>query len=104
MSNGRKKLSATFASAILVAASALVATPAPAQYGPGPVSEPYCCNVNGCGWGTLSGPGWGYDCCYYDGYRWYSLHVWGTDDCYIYPPYQSPDEAGDRVSQEQAGQ
>jgi len=100
MPNGRKKLSAIFASSFLVAASALVATPAPAQYGPGPISDPYCCNVYGCGFGTAYGPGYGYACCVNDGWGWYSVHVWGTDQCYLVPPYQSPKQSSDRPSTE----
>ena len=108
MPNGRRRLFSTFASSILLGASMLAATPAPAQTGgEGGWNNPYCCNVTGCGWGTLYGPGYGYSCCFNDGYGWYSLHAWGTDACYIYPPYQSPDQPTDRVSQgpaEPAGQ
>lgn len=99
MLNVRKKLSAIFGSSILVASSAFVTTPAFAQYGIGPSSEPYCCNVNGCGWGREFGTGNSYSCCYNDGWGWYSAHPWGFDQCYIFPPYQSPDEATDSASQ-----
>lgn len=99
MPNGRRKLSSIFASSILAAASALtVATPAPAQYGPGPISDPYCCNVYGCGFGTTYGPGYGYACCYNDGWGWYSAHVWGYDRCYLAPPYESSKNAANGAS------
>lgn len=100
MLNGRKRVFARIAGSMLLATASLVTAPAPAQTGDPGWNDPYCCNVNGCGWGTTSGPGWGYDCCYYNGSGWYSLHSWGTDACYIYPPFQSPDEADDRVSKE----
>ena len=46
MSNGRKRIFATFASSALLAAAALAATPAPAQTGSGTGEEdnPVTCN------------------------------------------------------------
>lgn len=97
MMNGRKRVFATFAGSIVLAASTLVATPAPAQYGGGS-SQPYCCSAAGCGFGNQYGNGYGYNCCYNDGYGWYSAHVWGYDACYMCPPDQSAKQSGERPS------
>lgn len=97
MPNARKSLSA-FASSILLAASALVASPAPAQTGDGNPSgsDIYCCSVSGCAFYYMSGPGT--SCCYWAGYAWWAqTNHWDLERCTL-PMFQSPGEADDTAA------
>ncbi len=95
MLNGRQKVVARIASSILLAASALVATPAPAQTGGGTDSEYdwYCCSASGCGYYYQTG--YGVSCCYWAGYAWWDNNAhWGLEPCTL-PMFQAPGEADD---------
>ncbi|HEY0132020.1 MAG TPA: hypothetical protein VGB57_11510 [Allosphingosinicella sp.] len=81
MLNGMKRLFATFAASTLLAASALVATPASAQTGGGGGPD-RCYAVNS-----------PYDCCEYieEWGGWYRFYVWGMEPCNAYWAPVEPD-------------
>lgn len=85
MLNRKKRLISSFASPILIAASTLVATPAPAQTSGGGVSY-HCYDPSTGGYG-----GWGYGCCEYDVYSggWYRMYATHWEPCT--PPDYSPE-------------
>lgn len=96
MLKGMKKLSAAFASSVLLAASTLVATPAPAQTGSGGGAGCYCLqwsHLGGCGYWDEDGNwrDYTYDqCCYY-----YPYYIIGPPppECgggYEYQPSEDP--------------
>jgi len=99
MLNRRKRLFATFAASILVAASGLVAAPAPAQTGGGGGDNYYNCNdITSGGYGTYP---WGYGCCQYDAWSggWYRMYVTHWEPC-TGPYGEAPEEPTVRPSQE----
>jgi hypothetical protein len=97
MLNESKRVLRTFAASILLAASTLVATPAPAQTGgwSGGYDDYECCTISGCP--PSSGP---YDgCCVYYEWAggWYRHFVTHSEPC---DPYGGATEPADRPSQE----
>ncbi|HYW16083.1 MAG TPA: hypothetical protein VE891_08015 [Allosphingosinicella sp.] len=100
MRNAGKRLFGIFASSGLLAVSAMVATPAPAQTGGGGYSY-HCYDPSTGGYGE-----WGYGCCEYDVYSggWYRMYATHWEPCT--PPSYSPESAdpASRVSVEPAGQ
>lgn len=104
MPNGRKRLFATFAGAVLAAASLTpaVAAPAPADTSVGAEENYYpgCYDVTTGGQYPYGG---GYNCCVYDEawQGWYIMYATHWEPCT--PPYGAP-EIGDGASRETAGQ
>lgn len=96
MLNGRRKAFGGFAGSILVAASSLVAAPAPAQTGGG-VDYYNCYDPTG----GNGGYGYGYGCCQYDEAwgGWYRMYATHMEPC-TGPYGQAPEEPADRPSQE----
>lgn len=89
MTNRGKRTFAAFASAILLAASALIATPVSAQSGGG---EYVYYNCNDPTTGSTGGYyGSGYGCCEYDPWLegWYRRYSWGYESCT--PPWEAPE-------------
>jgi hypothetical protein len=96
MPNGNKRLSATFAASISLAASGLVAAPAQAQTGGGGGYYYGCDDITT---GSTGGYGYGYGCCRYEeGWGWYRMYTTHWEACD--PPYQSPDEPADRPQEQ----
>jgi len=104
MSNGRKRLFAAFAGAVLAAASLTpaVAAPAPADTSVGAEENyPYGCHDI-----TTGGYGYGYGqgCCHYDEAwgGWYIMYATHWEPCT--PPYGAPADGASHESAEPAGQ
>jgi hypothetical protein len=95
--DGRNRLAGTIASSILMAASALVATPASAQAGGGTGYDDYpgCIDITG------NPNPYAYGCCRYEEEwgGWYRNLVTHREPC-TGPYGQAPDEPDDRISQE----
>lgn len=95
MSNRRKRLFASLASSVLIAASALVAAPAPAQWGGGYDDYPGCIDITG------NPNPYAYGCCRYEEEwgGWYRNLVTHREPC-TGPYGQAPDQPADQPSQE----